>query len=509
MGQPARHLTIAVLLLLGAGLFATLPVGAASQPSIGVSVNGESVADGDRVVVPEANLSVSVTGDVELDSVIVRIDGEEYHEAQPNGTSSAVELDPDFSTRSNAVEVIVTDAAGNLSNHQITVYRDTLAPDIGLSSPFEVSPGYQFPSKRAFTSADVELVGTVRDASNVTDFSAKLVGSGQSVETTELEDGAFALDTTLAPGNNSLIVTATDEYGFRIYRSTRIEVTDDADPALEIRGWSNRTEAATIRPTIVANDSVAVNSLVVQLPGQPEQTVVEPTTKLLDSGRTSVTVRPELTFHRAGTYNVTFNVTDTAGNWVEETREIEYDPVTTEERIAPEIRIDGDRSGMIDESGYRLFANVTDGTVREIALESNHRWEGVTHLETLYTGSNVTSYVIDAVVDIEPGRNVILIEVIDALGRTHETEFEVDTANASSYQPPTTQQPETTQAVTTQNQNSTDPPATQNTPAETTILVNEPTPLTPVTETSSPLSPLIPVVAFVLVGLLLWRTRER
>ncbi|MFW5921971.1 MAG: hypothetical protein ACOCRC_01555 [Halodesulfurarchaeum sp.] len=504
MDQPAGRLTIVLLLLLGAGLMATPLASAASDASIEVGVNGESVADGDRIVVPEGNLSVSVTGDVELDTVIVKIDGEDYHEARPNGTAYAVDLDPDFSTRSNTVEVIVKDAAGNLSNHQITVYKDTLAPDIGLSSPFEVSPGYQFPSQEAFTSADIELVGTVRDASNVTDFSAKLVASGQSVETTELEDGTFALDTTLAPGNNSLTVTATDEYGHRTHRSTRIEVTDDADPTLEIRGWSNRTEAATIRPTLVANDSVAVNSLVVQVPGQPEQTPIEPTTKLLGAGRTNVTVRPELTFHRAGTYNVTFNVTDTAGNWVEETREIEYDPVTTEERIAPEITIDENRSGMVNESSYRLFANVTNGTVREIALESNHQWEGVTHLETLYAGSNITSYAIDAVVDVESGRNVILIEVTDALGTTHEREFDVDTANASSYQPPPTQSPETT---TTEQS-----PTTETNPATTTagttqISVTEPTPLTPSTETASPLSPVVSMVAFVLVGLLVGRMR--
>jgi hypothetical protein len=496
----AAILGLAVLLsvLLSAG-----PVGAQTGATIEVSVNGAPVADGDRVVVPSANLSTSVSANRTIQSVVVLLDDERIHEASPNATEYAVSLDPDFSARSNQVQVLLKDESGTLWTHQISVYKDDQAPDIGLAEPFSVSPGYRFPSERSVDGAAITVSGTVEDASNVSDFRLRVVGGGRSVEVESLSDGAFSLNTTLAPGNNSLILTATDEYGHQAYRSTRLRVTDEAEPSIEPRDWPSATQTATIRPTIVATDDVAVDSIRYRIPGQPERTALESTGRLLDAGRTNVTVVPTLTFPREGTYNVTVNVTDTVGNFVEETVSVTYDPVTPAERAKPTVSIDANRSGLYNDSLYRLNATVTDGIVRSVFLAATDSSGRVTQWASIYDGPNVSTVRVERDVPIDPGENEIRLTVTDGLNATHEYTFTVDTANESSYDPPQTSVPEVT--TTTAPESTAAPPTSR---AHTEISVTESTPLSPVTETRSPLSPWVTVFAMMLSGLLVKRRSD-
>ncbi|MFB6085557.1 MAG: hypothetical protein ABEJ84_01910 [Halodesulfurarchaeum sp.] len=82
MGRPDRVITFVLLFLLGWGLFSTT-AGAAPAAAIEVAGNGDSIEDGNRVPVSEANLFVSVTGSAEPDSVILQIEGTDSHEAHP------------------------------------------------------------------------------------------------------------------------------------------------------------------------------------------------------------------------------------------------------------------------------------------------------------------------------------------------------------------------------------------------------------------------------------------
>jgi hypothetical protein len=491
-------LAVVLTVLLSAG-----SVGAQSGATIEVQANGASVADGDRVVVPSANLSTTVSANRTIQSVVVLLDDERIHEASQNATEYAVSLDPDFSSRSNQVQVLLKDEAGTLWTHQITVYKDDQAPDIGLEEPFTASPGYRFPSERSVDGAAIRVSGTVEDASSVTEFNLRIVGGGRSVEVETLSDGAFSLNTTLSPGNNSLILTATDEYGHQAHRSTRLTVTDEAEPAMQLRNWPRTTRTGTIRPTILATDDVAVDSIRYRIPGQPERTVLESTGKLLDAGRTNVTVEPTLTFPRDGTYNVTVNVTDTVGNFVEKTVSVTYDPVTPAERAKPTVSIDANRSGLYNDSVYRLNASVTDGIVRSVFLAATDSSGRVTQWESIYDGPNASTVRVERDVPIDPGKNEIRLTVTDGLNATHEYTIRVDTANASSYEPPRTTVPALT--ATTAPETTEGPPTSR---AHTEISVTESTPLSPVTETTSPLSPWVTVLAMVLSGFLLSRRSE-
>ncbi len=454
------------------------------------------------VVVPEANLSAHISGEVQIERVEIRVDGATIHEATPEQTDYRVTLDPDFHARTNDVQIVVKGAAGGLWTHRAFVYKDTIAPDIGLESPVTVEPGYQFPDRRSRESADIDVSGVVEDASAIEEFSARIVGGGRSVETTTLEDGRFRLNTTLAPGNNSLIVEATDEFGNRAYRRLQLEVTDGAPPSIAVEDWPNRTASPTIRPTVAVTDDVAVEEVRYRIPGQPSRTVIEPAGSLLDRGRTNLTRTPALTFDRPGTYNVTFNVTDVAGQYTELTKTVTYDPVTPAEAVAPTVRVVHNRSGLYNDSRYRLNATVDNGSVRTVAVEARNQYGRVTLLETVYDGPNASSVPVVLDVPIDPGRNEVEINVTDALGNAHVRTLRVDTANASSYEQPTVpttaaEPPPTTSSV-----------STPTTAQKTRLPVTTATPIDPATATQSPLSPLLSVLAVALAALLALRQTE-
>jgi hypothetical protein len=486
-----------ILLLLAVTVAVSGGAGAADAPWIELQVNGSPVADGERVVVPSANLSTEITGNVSLNRVEIRVDGATIHEATPEGTAYRVDLDPDFHARTNDVQVVVKGEDGGLWTHQAAIYKDTLAPDIGLDSPVTVEPGYQFPGRQSREAASIQIAGVVEDAASITSFSARVVGGGRSVETTALEDGAFRLNTTLAPGNNSLIVEATDEFGNSAYRRLQFEVTDESEPSLSVREWPNRTAVETIRPTVVATDAVGIAKVRYRIPGQPRRTIVEPAASLLDRGRTNVTRRPSLTFARPGTYNVTFNVTDESGKFTETTKTVTYDPVTPAEAVAPIVRLRNRSSGLYNESRYRLDATVENGTVRVVEVEARNSRDRVTLLETVYDGPNASTVPVTLDVPIDPGRNEIEIAVTDALENVHVRTVVVDTANASAYEPPTTAP---TKAAST-----TAPTRVPTTPQQTRLPVTTATPIGPATATQSPLSPLLSVVALALAALVVRR----
>ena len=492
-------LSLAILLVATA----TVAGGAAAEaPKIELTVNGSPVTDGERVVVPSVNLSTEITGNVSISRVEIRVDGTTIHEATPETTDYRVAIDHDFHARTNDVQVVVKGPDGGLWTHQVAVYKDTLSPDIGLDSPVSVEPGYQFPDRQRREEATLSVSGVVEDAASIESFSARVVGGGRSVETTRLDGNRFRLNTTLALGNNSLIVEATDEFGNHASRRLQFHVNDESPPSLRISDWPDRTAVRTIHPTVVATDAVAVAEVRYRIPGQPGRRIVDPPAALLDGGRTNVTRRPALTFARPGTYNVTFNVTDVTEKFTEVTKTVTYDPVTPAEAVAPSVRVRTAHSGLYNETRYRLNATVENGSVRAVEVEARNRRGRVTFLETVYDGSNRSTVPVALDVPIDPGRNEIEIAVTDALGNAHVRTLVVDTANASSYEPQTeTSTTATVTATTSATQAST-------TPRKTRLPVTTATPIGPATATQSPLSPLLSVAALALAALVGLRRQE-
>ncbi|APE95722.1 Ig-like domain-containing protein [Halodesulfurarchaeum formicicum] len=471
---------------------------AADTPQIQVSVNENTIEDGAWTVVGESDFSIRIASNATIESIVVRVNDRDVVEATPDGRTYQTDLVAPLSARWNTVQVVATDTSGTLSTHQFKIYKDTIAPDIAVSSPFSVAAGHQFPEETRLTDGAINLTGTVEDASNVTAFSATLSGAGQSIELTNHTDGSFTLNTTLAPGNHTLSVRATDEYGNEVRRFTRLRVIDEDAPSVSIRDWPTNTSAGAIGPTAVATDDIAVRSLTYRVSGQPERTAIEPTSRLLGAGRTNVTRSIPIEFYRAGTYEVTFNVTDYAGRYTTLTKELRYDPVTPEERAAPEITVHENRSGLVNETLYHLEASVDNGSIERVVLEAASNSSGrVSAYERVYDGNATATVPVRQNLSLASGVTDITLTATDSYGTEHSATWQVDPESTSPYR--------TSPAENT----ATGPdPTVEPSSQSTEISVTEPTPLAPVTETKAPASPVLVAVALLVVSGLLSRRRH-
>ncbi|MFB6122472.1 MAG: hypothetical protein ABEJ78_03330 [Haloferacaceae archaeon] len=482
--------------------FSTPTVGAASGPMINVSVDGDTVPDGGRVVTQSPDVSVTVLSETALDKVVVRVDDENVVDSSPNETKFETTIRPELNSGSNTVQVIVT-VDNRTTTHLVHVYQDTLAPDIGLSSPFTVTPGHVFPTSVERASTAVSIRGTVSDRSSVRSFEAEIRGGGRAIGTSTIENGSFVLNTTLTTGNQSLVLSATDEYGNEEFQRVRIHVTDEDEPTITLPDWPNNTTTATIRTTLQVNDSVGIQSLFYRIPGEPNTDLLKPG-PLLGSNRTIYDHPVELSFRHPGSYNVTFNATDYANHSTEITREVTYNPPTPEELARPDIVVHNNSSGLVDDGTYYLDALVQNGSVRNVVVESSNRQSGrVLSYERVYDGNATDNVTVERTLELVPGVNRIDISAVDAVGVTHHYSFLVDTANATRL---------TTATNTTENATTAQPtPTASTTPTTTnmtTISVSQPRVLTPVTSTKSPTSPAFVVVALLLVGLVARRAGE-
>lgn len=498
---------LVVSLLLGTAFASTgVASGASGGPSIQVAVNGDRVADEEWVVVHETTLSVSVDSTAELGTVVVRVDGEDVATFAPDGTRFDRAVDLDLGARNNDVQVIATDENDDTSSYLVTVYRDTVPPAIGLSSPFTVQPGYVFPRNVTDAEPNVSVVGTVEDVSNVTEFEARIVGDGVVRTTTLSNTSTFALNTTLGLGNSTLRIRATDEYGNERIVRTRLEVTDESGPTVNVTDWPENVSTDTFTATVRATDDVGIEAVRVRPTGQTQRYVLEPTTSLFDKGRDAVIRDVTIDLHRPGVHNVTFNATDMANHSTEIQRTVRYDPVTPEEAAVPVFSLAEHSSGLADEGTYQLNATFANGSMTRVVVESvTADRQRVLSYGVIYNGGDnetTETVTIDRTLPVD-GRTEIHVRATDEFGATHRETIAVNPRNESAYLQTSTaptQSPTTGQAETT----------SDSTPAVTNVAVQTETPLTPVTDTSVPFSPLlVPLAAGIALVLLDAANRRR
>lgn len=502
-----RTATLLVAVILIGSMAAGSSIGVAASgdgPRIQVGIDGEVVTDGERVVSPDPRLTIQVDSQTELDVLVIRLDGEEVHTTEPNGTSFRRTFDPGFQARDNRVQVIATDVNGITSSQQIRVYKDTVPPEIGLSSPFNVTEGYVFPQNVTVDDPNISVVGTVSDASSIAEFEAQINGRG-SVTTTDNSNGSFALNTTLGIGNTTLTIQAVDEYGNERYTRTRLEVQDDEQPTINVTNWpENVTTSDTVTARVEVTDDVGVESLTVRTEGVPDRILLESPKTLFGQGRDSISQPVSIHLQREGITNVTFNATDMANHSTEIEKTIEYDPITPEEAAVPDFHVNETASGLIDETTYHLNATITNGSISRVALESTTPWNTpVITYEVPYSGHPRESVHIDRNLSVADGPTKIRIQATDEFGTVYDLNWTVDPENDSHYlrtPSPTTTQPTATQSIT----------STHETTAigiEAAVTAEHEPPLTPVSQKSLPLSPGLTPIALVTAAVLVWWRR--
>jgi len=213
-----------------------------------------------------------VTGTTESGSSVV-VDGVQASVSSGGAFSVAVSLQEG----SNTITAVATDPAGNMASSSVTVTLDTIAPPLNLTSP------------SAFVNTTAVIVsGTSEPGANVTVDGAAVTVSGS---------GAFTTTLTLAEGQHTIVVVATDGAGNQATLSAQVTV-DTTPPTLAITSPTNGASEST--STVLVTGTAEVGSKV----------VVNGYSVSLGSGGTFSIQLPLA----SGTNTITATATDPAGN---------------------------------------------------------------------------------------------------------------------------------------------------------------------------------------------------
>ena len=154
----------------------------------------------------------------------------------------------------NAIHIVATDPSGNVATVTITVWVDTVAPTLDVSSPSK--------DGEIVRAADFYVMGVAEGAS-------RLVINGLSIDLAE--NGSFSAPFSLLEGSNAFTIVAADLAGNQVTVRTTV-VLDTHAPILIVRvdglskdkvgQWVFKTEEGTTVMTIRGNTDGAVKILV-------------------------------------------------------------------------------------------------------------------------------------------------------------------------------------------------------------------------------------------------------
>lgn len=212
--------------------------------------NGARVTNSQQPVVFNVVDEAGGSG-VDLDSVTVNLDGSAVpasqitHSAITNGYSFTYTPASALGNGSHTVTVNASDNDGNAAVEKSTTFTvDTIAPSLNVTSPQD---------GLITNSASVTVAGTTNDAtSSPVTVSISLNGADQGAVTVG-SDGSFSKSVTLANGENTIVVTATDQAGL----STSVTVHATLDTSVPV------IQSATITPNPVDAGATMVISVVI------------------------------------------------------------------------------------------------------------------------------------------------------------------------------------------------------------------------------------------------------
>ena len=238
----------------------------ATSPTVTVEVNPNK--PGITITSPSSgtltnNTSITVTGTVDItmtDSATLIINGESQTLSLQAGGSFTETVNIDEGTNVivvNAYTTIPVDHTGDDdylgTSGVILVTRDTSAPVVTIDSPVDAS---------IVGAALVETSGMVDDPGVTT---VRLILNGSTARTIAVVEGEFSQSITLAPGANTVAVSATDQAGNTSSSQVNV-IFDNTKPGVTIIQPGNKlvTNVAGQRVTgTVSDPSITTATLVV------------------------------------------------------------------------------------------------------------------------------------------------------------------------------------------------------------------------------------------------------
>ena len=372
-----------------------------AEPSVAVTVNGESVADDGRVETG-IELDITVSGSVsenasdgtELSEIVVRVEGEFRESVDVNGTSVEETFSPNLANGNNTVRVIVTDDAGNVNATVFTVDRDEQRPYVYLTSPYETRPYYRI-SDGTTTGSDTTLSGWIIDDSDVEKL--RIIhdyGNGEGETYVRRDVGAnfsipMELGYTYPNATNYFVLTAVDEFDNVRRQTFQIDVGDGAPPEVSPEPYADETTDGWVYFAGTVSDDVWVKEASVSLrPVVPEgnessaarkinqKTIADTRDYDYQGGRRSVSFNESFFMEQFATYEFVVTVTDLENKTTTRTyritrRRSEIDP-------SPEVVLDRDRTVVLDHETLFVSGASLEGTTQRLVVETRDAATGDT-----------------------------------------------------------------------------------------------------------------------------------
>jgi hypothetical protein len=513
MDSTARRLLCCVLVAVGAVAVApSTDVVGATQPTITVTVDGTTLADGEETLV-EADPSVGVTVEANrtVRVVSVRVDGTTRRRYTPNATSFDQSFDLDLESGEHTLAVVVK--ADGVTTHEVTVTKDAARPYVAYTAPFETETYAPPPEQVTVNRSGITLAGEFTDVTSVAHLRVVRtveydVGSNTRVDratyTASELNGSFEQPIFLGMGTNNVTAWYYDELGHARKHELRITVQDTAPPTLANLS-AVRQGPETLRISGRATDNGQLRSVSISPEGDVSTSyLMDPGIERPDPSRRRTTFDSAVTLH-PGVTAVVVTATDTAGNAVERT-------VSVRRTVAPELRFDRGGTRFVNGSTVVARGVATDGEVVAASLETVDPDTGaVVDLVSLHDGDIVTDLSFERHLDAPEDRNVIVrLRVIDSSGTEHVTSVDrtlaVETATPTATATPTTTTTAPPAATATSPSTATSTPEAADGPTVPVLGVTLPPVVATAVGLPVPLVgpvdvPIVPVTALIVLGL--------
>lgn len=419
-----------VLLVLGGTITGTV---AAQGPSMSISVAGTSVSDGGSIDVennPVVDMEITASSTIEV--VEVRVNGNivESYEVGSQSFSQSVRLELD--SGENEIEVLAN--ADQVSTFTATIVKDDTRPRVAYTSPFQTDRYAPAPDSVSVSDASVTLSGDLYDATSVRDIRIERRYTYQYAGTSETDRSeyriqdpgdSFSQELLLGDGENTLIVTYTDEHDNTRQNEITVTVVDETSPQLDL-SLPERSGAETIQVQGTVSDNVKVNSVTIEAADGTTTAAVQSTHSGPEQSRLSVDISEQVSLNE-GDNQITVRATDAAGNTVEREFNVVYDP-----NAAPRVTINQQET-TVEGDSINVRGRVDSGRISGVTIESINTESGETvDLARVYNSEQVTNRVdIDTTLSLADTTTEIRVLVTDADGEQHETSFRVEPGSGS------------------------------------------------------------------------------
>jgi len=432
-----------------AGPAAGLVGSADAEPSVEVTVDGSSVADGgrhetngnDRITV-DAAVNGSAPEGTTLEEVVVRVDGEREASRSVNGTTATERVRPHFDPGNNTVRVIVTDTAGAVNSTEFTVYKDSDPPHVFLTEPYETRPWYDITDGNV-TGTNHTLSGELLDDSTVDRVTVTHeVGDYRNVvaQSDPGENVSVPLDLGYTPavdGTNRLRIDVSDEFGnTRTYRFS-IDATDGESPSISTGPLPNETANNRVSLAGTVTDDVWVASAEVTVESLDNNESTK-TTTLVDREYDATTDGRTLEFEEdvftlyPGTYRVTVNATDVAGNSTSESYTVERIPSEELDR-SPNVTVDRDRTVVTGPETLFLSGSSFEGVTRRLVVETRDATGETLDYQVVYSGDGREQVEFDREVTIGEELTTVIVRATGPDGTEVTERFRVNGSSREAF----------------------------------------------------------------------------